>query len=508
MKTIKNTICFILIMTLTLAILPVTAFAAITSGNYKYVVLEDNTAEITDYLGSEADVTVPSVIDGYTVTSIGKEAFCEKNSLVSIVIPDTVTHLGEWALSYNNNLETVVLPDTITSFEQGMFDYDRKLKSVTLPSGLTQIPRKTFLDCESLEEIDIPAGVTAIGNEAFCNCGKLITISLPNGLISIGENAFDGCKALSRVTLPSTLKTIGEDGFFNCTGFSSVLIPASVESIGEDAFGYTLNEHNGVIKRSGFTIKGWENTAAAQYASDNGFTFTKMAAYGTPATVTFDAFGGTGEMAPLSVSVGDTIVLPECSFTKEDCEFVEWQYSYTDTYQPGDLLTVIEDMTLRVQWKLNGVHDETYLDLAEDSSTTKMTGHLKLTDTRTGKEYTEEIDGGTFASAFTAPYNHDETIIDGMMEELHTAAEKYADYDALNVTKDNEVTIKVVTTWDKRRFEYLLTTRSTGVEGNLMMVTGDYGHTWNIDVTLEAEFESRSLHRDHRGRQVCDRRRF
>ena len=493
MKTIKKTICFVLILTLALTILPVTAFAAsgIVSGNYKYVVLDNGNAQIMDYLGSDADVSVPAEIDGYTVTSIGKEAFCEKNSLVSLVIPDTVTHLGEWALSYNNNLKSVTLPDSITDFEQGMFDYDRKLTTVNLPSGLTQIPRKTFLDCESLRQIGVPATVISIGDEAFCGCYKLESITFPNGLVSIGEDAFADCKALASVTLPSTLTTIGEDGFFNCTGFSTVLIPASVESIGEEAFGYTLNEYNGIIKRSTFTIKGWTDTAAEQYASDNGFTFTAMAAYGTPATVTFDSSGGTGEMAPLNVAVGDTITVPECGFTREECSFVEWQYSYIAVYQPGDLLTVVDDITLRVQWKLNGVHDETYLDRSEDASTSQLTGSLKLTDTRTGKVYTEEIDGGTFASAYTAPYSSDPTdMVGGMTEELYTAAEKYADRDKLNVTKDKEVEIKVIDTWDKRRFEFFRTTRSSGEPGNLMMSSGDYGHKWNINVILEAEFES------------------
>ena len=46
----------------------------LTSGNYKYVVLE-NEATMTRYTGTESYVKVPEKIDGYTVRKIGKYAF-------------------------------------------------------------------------------------------------------------------------------------------------------------------------------------------------------------------------------------------------------------------------------------------------------------------------------------------------------------------------------------------------------------------------------------------------
>ncbi|MCD7797184.1 MAG: hypothetical protein LUG95_06155 [Clostridiales bacterium] len=48
--------------------LDLTAFAA-TSEDYEYTVSNGN-AEITGYTGSETESTIPSTIDGYTVTSI------------------------------------------------------------------------------------------------------------------------------------------------------------------------------------------------------------------------------------------------------------------------------------------------------------------------------------------------------------------------------------------------------------------------------------------------------
>lgn len=46
-----------------------------TSGDYKYVLLEDGTAKITQYTGKAAQLTIPTTLDGYSVTSIGDWAF-------------------------------------------------------------------------------------------------------------------------------------------------------------------------------------------------------------------------------------------------------------------------------------------------------------------------------------------------------------------------------------------------------------------------------------------------
>ena len=56
------------------------------SGDYKYVLLEDGTAEITDYTGKAAQLTLPTTLDGFSVTSIGDSAFSSCDSLTSIIV--------------------------------------------------------------------------------------------------------------------------------------------------------------------------------------------------------------------------------------------------------------------------------------------------------------------------------------------------------------------------------------------------------------------------------------
>ena len=70
-----------------------------TSGDWKYVLLEDGTAEIAGYNGNATELTVPAEIDGYAVTSIGDRAFFWCDSLTSITLPGSITSIGDNAFS-------------------------------------------------------------------------------------------------------------------------------------------------------------------------------------------------------------------------------------------------------------------------------------------------------------------------------------------------------------------------------------------------------------------------
>ncbi|MDR0920732.1 MAG: leucine-rich repeat domain-containing protein, partial [Oscillospiraceae bacterium] len=115
-----------------------------TFEDYTYTVLEDGTAEITDYTGTDTELEIPAEINGYIVNSIGEDAFLGCSSLTSIIIPEGVTSIGNGA----------------------------------------------FWDCSSLCSITIPEGVTSIGNSAFMYCSSLTGATIPEGVISIGGSAF------------------------------------------------------------------------------------------------------------------------------------------------------------------------------------------------------------------------------------------------------------------------------------------------------------------------------
>lgn len=66
------------------------------SGNFTYRLKGNGTAVITGYDGANEDVYVPRMVDGYTVTEIGENAFSavEFGYGKIITLPDTITVIG------------------------------------------------------------------------------------------------------------------------------------------------------------------------------------------------------------------------------------------------------------------------------------------------------------------------------------------------------------------------------------------------------------------------------
>ena len=88
---------------------------------YSYKILADGTIEITRYSGMTTQIVIPGSIDGYVVTSIGREAFYKSN-IESIIIPEGVTTIGKMAFYSSNQLRYVLLPASVCSIGQGAFD--------------------------------------------------------------------------------------------------------------------------------------------------------------------------------------------------------------------------------------------------------------------------------------------------------------------------------------------------------------------------------------------------
>ncbi|MDD6603643.1 MAG: leucine-rich repeat domain-containing protein, partial [Eubacteriales bacterium] len=124
-----------------------------TSGDYEYRLFNDATAEITDYTGYAKELTIPSEIDGYTVTSIGFWAFFNGTSLTSVTIPNSVTRIGNLAFSECTSLTSVTIPNSVTSIGSHAFKCCTSLTSVTIPDSVKSIGGFAFGYCTSLTDV-------------------------------------------------------------------------------------------------------------------------------------------------------------------------------------------------------------------------------------------------------------------------------------------------------------------------------------------------------------------
>ena len=155
--------------------------------------------------------------------------------------------------------------------------YCGSIKNISFPSGITSIGAYAFVDCVGLTKLDVPEGVTLIDWAAFSRCTGLTEVSLPASLKKIGVGAFGSCAALTSVTLSEGLKTVDGNAFSGCAALKSVTIPASVTSIDSMAFGYCYDPNTGApTPVPNFTIYGYPDTAAQDYAESNGFTFVSL----------------------------------------------------------------------------------------------------------------------------------------------------------------------------------------------------------------------------------------
>lgn len=97
------------------------AFSIDIYKDFGYALLKDGAAKIIGYNGNDAYVTIPSVINGYTVTSIGDCAFYNCTSLTSITIPNSVTWIGDYAFSGCTSLTSITIPNSVTNIGECAF---------------------------------------------------------------------------------------------------------------------------------------------------------------------------------------------------------------------------------------------------------------------------------------------------------------------------------------------------------------------------------------------------
>lgn len=226
----------------------VVSAAALSVDSFDYTENDDGTLTITQFTGSEEEVTVPATINGKKVTAIAGYAFCYCMDITRIVLPKTVLSVADTAFFCCSCLKQVEVDaenPVYTSIDGVLFSKDRKqlvyfpsgrYDDYTVPDGVEIITDRAFEAAMLLERVILPESVQTIGDYAFCHCGEMTSIQLPSTIQSIGIYAFSGCYALASIVLPDGLIEISRCAFSNCTKLKAVLLPESVTAIGEYAF--------------------------------------------------------------------------------------------------------------------------------------------------------------------------------------------------------------------------------------------------------------------------------
>jgi hypothetical protein len=126
------------------AVLPLCVFASLVKAyevrDFVYE-LHGNKAKITDYVGTQTTITIPSYLDGFEVTVIGQNALNNKG-LSSVSLPSTLLIVEDSAFA-NNFIATINFPPSVLEVKSNAF-MNNRIQILNLPSTLKVVGESAF----------------------------------------------------------------------------------------------------------------------------------------------------------------------------------------------------------------------------------------------------------------------------------------------------------------------------------------------------------------------------
>ena len=173
----------------------VSAFADTIYDYYdlEYTIIDNSSVSIYGCSEDATDISVPAVINGRSVISIGNRAFLDNTVITSVDLSDAenLEVIGMFAFkgcsALNGNL---VIPSFVQRIDTAAFQECSSLSSAVINASITEIPSQMFYKCDSLSSVTIPETVTSIGSYAFADCPNLTYIEIPASVESIAYSAF------------------------------------------------------------------------------------------------------------------------------------------------------------------------------------------------------------------------------------------------------------------------------------------------------------------------------
>ena len=234
---------------------------------FEYSLDEYENATITSYNGNVSALSIPQVLDGYTVIGIERGVFKDNNLLSVVVIPDHVEEIGDEAFMDCKNLSIVKLPKSLKKMGKGVFNncdaiteieipkslkdnnhYDSGyryggpfkdcdgLKKVVFEQGTTKIARYLLDGCTGIEEIEIPDTVTIIEHMSFYKCANLSKVTIPASVKTIESSAFENCPKLQKIEIPDSVTILENSIFEGCSNLKEVILPKEIVNIPDCTF--------------------------------------------------------------------------------------------------------------------------------------------------------------------------------------------------------------------------------------------------------------------------------
>ena len=193
------------------------AFAFIDSQNKECMAglgVRNNQMATSVFQDVNGEITIPSEINGFSVTSIAESAFDYCEGITKINLSNNIKSINRAAFRWCTNLETIQMSDKLSKIGEYAFYGCESIKSLSIPSSVTEIEHAAFSDCKNLVKVSIPQSITTINDAVFRRCISLENIIIPSQVSFIGNAAFYECSALTNITsLNPTPPVLHEEAF-------------------------------------------------------------------------------------------------------------------------------------------------------------------------------------------------------------------------------------------------------------------------------------------------------
>lgn len=213
---------------------------------------------LSSYTGTEANVTIPSQINGRRVKRIENNCIAGNGAIQTLTISEGIEELVSLFVQNCSNLTSISLPSTANLIGAG-FGIDGfiavcpQMETVAVAEGNPYLcvadhalynSKKTRIlyyppQCRA-STIHVADGVQSIAGDTFAGNKYLQEAVLPDSVTSIGYWAFNQCSALQKVNIPEKCTEIGQYAFQG-TALTQIHIPSSVDVILPPAFPETLH---------------------------------------------------------------------------------------------------------------------------------------------------------------------------------------------------------------------------------------------------------------------------
>lgn len=143
--------------------------------------------EITGYIGDSTEVSIPNVIAGAYVISIGSQAFQNRSAITRIIIPDSVKQINYSAFRDCTGLTSITVPDSVSSIEGS---------GISIDDELAKAEARAEAEAKAKAEAQTKAKARA---EAEAR-GEVLPVEMPSGGVVVPryDSAFGGCSNLTK----------------------------------------------------------------------------------------------------------------------------------------------------------------------------------------------------------------------------------------------------------------------------------------------------------------------